>query len=133
MDWKFSAATGGFYPADSLDEYPSLPGDLVDVSTEQYQALQLAQSRDGLRIGAGANGFPAALEKLPPTLEELKQTRDVLLQLATLRVAPLQDAVDLGIATPEEESALHSWKQYRVTLNRLDLTSSTITWPAPPA
>ncbi|EFB3321859.1 tail fiber assembly protein [Escherichia coli] len=35
-------------------------------------------------------------------------------------MAPLQDAVDLGIATEEESSLLAAWKKYRVLLNRVD-------------
>ncbi|MNT69969.1 Caudovirales tail fiber assembly protein [compost metagenome] len=58
--------------------------------------------------------------------------RDSFLRDAATRIAPLQDAVDLGVATPAEQSALLSWKQYRVALNRLDLSASTIDWPAEP-
>ena len=35
-------------------------------------------------------------------------------------IAPLQDAVDLEIATEEERSLLEAWKKYRVLLNRVD-------------
>lgn len=133
MEWKFSAATNGFYPADSLDDYHDLPADLVDVSAEQYEALHLAQSRDGLRIVGDQNGNPVAREKLPPSLEELQQTRDALLQLATLRINPLQDAVDLDVATAAETASLTTWKQYRVALNRLDLTVTSVNWPEQPA
>ncbi|KKB22881.1 tail fiber assembly protein, partial [Escherichia coli] len=35
-------------------------------------------------------------------------------------IAPLQDAVDLDIATEEEASLLAAWKTYRVLLNRVD-------------
>ncbi|EJM0810154.1 tail fiber assembly protein [Escherichia albertii] len=35
-------------------------------------------------------------------------------------MAPLQDAVDLGIVTEEETSLLAVWKKYRVLLNRVD-------------
>ena len=38
---------------------------------------------------------------------------------ANQRIAVLQDAVDLEMATPEEEAALKSWKRYRVLLSRL--------------
>lgn len=133
MTWKFSAATNGFYPADSLDDYPSLPEDLVDVTAEQYEALQLAQSRDGLRIVADQKGNPIACEKLPPTPEELQQMRDVLLQIAALRIAPLQDAVDIGDVTSAEQARLLAWKKYRVVLNRLDLTAAPVVWPDVPS
>ena len=38
---------------------------------------------------------------------------------ANLKIAVLQDAVDLELATPEEEAALKSWRRYRVLLSRL--------------
>ena len=38
---------------------------------------------------------------------------------ANRQIAVLQDAVDLDMATPEEEAALKAWKKYRVLLSRL--------------
>lgn len=37
---------------------------------------------------------------------------------ANRQIAVLQDAVDLDMATPEEEAALKAWKKYRVLLSR---------------
>ena len=52
---------------------------------------------------------------------------------ATDAIAPLQDAVDLDEATEEELLLLKEWKKYRVTLNRLDLSSAPeINWPDMP-
>ncbi|HAL0420644.1 TPA: tail fiber assembly protein, partial [Escherichia coli] len=48
-------------------------------------------------------------------------------------IAPLQDAVDLEIATEEERSLLEAWNKYRVLLNRVDTsTVPDIEWPANP-
>ncbi|MCV3029668.1 tail fiber assembly protein, partial [Escherichia coli] len=48
-------------------------------------------------------------------------------------IAPLQDAVDLEIATEEENSLLEAWKKYRVLLNRVDTsTAPDIEWPEEP-
>ncbi|MGS5187697.1 tail fiber assembly protein, partial [Escherichia coli] len=48
-------------------------------------------------------------------------------------IAPLQDAVDLEIATEEEKSLLAAWKTYRVLLNRVDTSlSPDIEWPSQP-
>lgn len=45
----------------------------------------------------------------------------------------VQDAVDLEIATEEENSLLEAWKKYRVLLNRVDTsTAPDIEWPAVP-
>ncbi|ELI42841.1 tail fiber assembly protein [Escherichia coli KTE120] len=49
-------------------------------------------------------------------------------------IAPLQDAVDLEIATAEERSLLEAWNKYRVLLNRVDTsTAPDIEWPTSPA
>lgn len=58
--------------------------------------------------------------------------RDILMTEAGLRIAPLQDAVDLDDATPEEVALLKKWKQYRVALNRLNLSVDPIAWPDKP-
>ncbi|WP_283245270.1 tail fiber assembly protein [Pseudomonas sp. PCH44] len=55
---------------------------------------------------------------------------------ADAAIAPLQDAVDLDMATDQEVALLKDWKRYRVALNRLPEQEgypSAIDWPAPPA
>ncbi|WP_152222789.1 tail fiber assembly protein [Pseudomonas sp. SCB32] len=47
-------------------------------------------------------------------------------RVAGLRINPLQDAVDLGKATEEEQRSLQEWKKYRVALSRL---SALEAWP----
>lgn len=71
----------------------------------------------------------------PVTAEQVLATRDSLLALATLRIAPLQDAVDLDEATPEEVAQLKAWKQYRVKLSRIEQTAgfpASVEWPSAP-
>lgn len=61
--------------------------------------------------------------------------RDALLVEATTRIAPLQDAVDLGDASSDEEVGLAAWKRYRVALNRVQQQPDfpkTIEWPISP-
>jgi hypothetical protein len=71
-----------------------------------------------------------------PTPEEILagnlSTRDVFLSKATMAIAPLQDAVDLEDATPTELAQLKSWKQYRIAVNRVDLTQGDPAWPPQP-
>ncbi|EAZ4787046.1 tail fiber assembly protein [Salmonella enterica] len=64
-------------------------------------------------------------------LREAEGTKSRLLQMASGKIAPLQDAVDLGIATDEEKSQLAEWKKYRVLVNRVDTASPT--WPEIPS
>ncbi|WP_337029750.1 tail fiber assembly protein [Pantoea agglomerans] len=48
-------------------------------------------------------------------------------------IAPLQDAVDISIATDEEITRLAEWKRYRVALSRLDPSNALgIEWPKKP-
>lgn len=61
--------------------------------------------------------------------------RDDKLRQATVRLAPLQDAHDLGESTTEEETALLGWKRYRIALNRIEQQSGyplNIDWPPAP-
>ncbi|WP_237385721.1 tail fiber assembly protein [Xenorhabdus sp. Sc-CR9] len=60
------------------------------------------------------------------------QKRQLLIEVFH-RIAPLQDAVYLGIATNAEKSALTAWRKYRVLLNRVDCsTAPDVIWPEPP-
>ncbi|MDE9568558.1 tail fiber assembly protein, partial [Xenorhabdus bovienii] len=48
-------------------------------------------------------------------------------------IAPLQDAVDLGMATDTEKAGLTEWRRYRVLLNRVDCTTAPdVQWPEQP-
>jgi hypothetical protein len=72
---------------------------------------------------------------LPPALDQsdiAAAQRDALLAFAAIRIAPLQDAIDLDEATAEEIAGLKEWKQYRIALNRLDLTTNIVDWPLAP-
>lgn len=71
----------------------------------------------------------------PPTAAEVLAQRDALLSIAALRIAPLQDAVDLDDATAAEEALLKAWKQYRVALNRIESAAGfpgSLEWPREP-
>ncbi|MTB44156.1 tail fiber assembly protein [Providencia sp. wls1950] len=75
--------------------------------------------------------------KPPPSNEELifqtEQRKQALLSDATIAIAPLQDAVDLGIATEKEREELRAWKEYRVEVNRVDVGLGLgINWPVSP-
>lgn len=73
----------------------------------------------------------------PPPPEELQQRAEsqklYLMSQAATAIAPLQDAVDLDMATDAEKSALTEWRKYRVLLNRVDcFTAPDIQWPEQP-
>ena len=63
-------------------------------------------------------------------LLDAKNQKNLLMQTASDNIATLQDVVDLGMATDEEESHLLEWKKYRVKLNRVDCSNPA--WPVQP-
>ncbi|EJD6474338.1 MULTISPECIES: tail fiber assembly protein [unclassified Providencia] len=73
----------------------------------------------------------------PPSKQQLiaeaEYQKQALLNEATAAIAPLQDAVDLGIATDEEREQLRTWKEYRVQVNRVDVgLGMSVNWPVSP-
>lgn len=133
----FSASTGGFYCREIHGD--NMPGDVVEITEDQHAELLEGQS-GGKVIVADENGFPVLSDPPPPTAEDLAayavRERDRLLALAAIRIAPLQDAVDLGEETPHEEARLAAWKQYRVKVNRITQQADyphAIEWPVQPA
>jgi hypothetical protein len=59
--------------------------------------------------------------------------KNMLMSQASVAIAPLQDAVDLDIATPEEVALLKAWKTYRVLVDRVDVNlAPNIVWPTKP-
>ncbi|HHR5846964.1 TPA: tail fiber assembly protein [Providencia alcalifaciens] len=99
------------------DEFESefIRGDLIEIS--EQEAL--------------------AITNPPPTKEQLiaeaEYQKQALLNEATTAIAPLQDAVDLGIATDEEREQLRAWKEYRVEVNRVDAgLGASVNWPVKP-
>jgi hypothetical protein len=67
--------------------------------------------------------------------ELVSQERDRRLADAALRIAPLEDAVELGEATASEVSSLSAWRSYRVRLSRVDQQPGfpkSVVWPESP-
>jgi len=60
-------------------------------------------------------------------------TFNALMEEATKNIAPLQDAIDINMATEEEITRLAEWKKYRVLLSRINIKNATdIEWPIKP-
>lgn len=132
---KYSASTNAFY---ETDINKIIPADSVEITDEEWQSLLAGQS-EGMVLKAGSDGKPS-LGELVITEEEkkaqLEATKRELRAAADEAIAPLQDAVSLGIATDEESLMLKAWTTYRVLLNRIDVTTgdaSDIDWPELPA
>lgn len=129
----------GFYVTDFIvgmsgDTLPdNWTADLV--GDGYYKAQYQGGTRDAA-TGQWTNGH--WVETGGPSHENLvaaaRNKRDGLMAEASEVIAPLQDAVDLEIATDQEVALLKAWKTYRVLLNRIDPeTAPNIVWPTPPA
>ncbi|MBS0057114.1 tail fiber assembly protein [Yersinia sp. Marseille-Q3913] len=66
-------------------------------------------------------------------VQEAEEKKTRLLNAAAAKIAPLQDAVDTGMATDDDKEQLAAWKTYRVLLNRIDTSKAPdIEWPVVP-
>ncbi|MCM8910907.1 tail fiber assembly protein [Pseudomonas inefficax] len=67
--------------------------------------------------------------------QEVLTARDERLAVASVRIAPLLDAVELGRATEAEQALLLAWKHYRVDLGRIEQQEGfpmAVEWPPSP-
>ncbi|MGJ0637877.1 tail fiber assembly protein [Xenorhabdus bovienii] len=66
-------------------------------------------------------------------IRQAEHQKSSLQQQVDTVIKPLQDAVDLDMATDAEKSALTEWRKYRVLLNRVDCsTAPDVKWPEQP-
>lgn len=140
-NYYYSAKNNGFYHSSLKAGYEASdngwPEDAVIISDEDYNALFDGQA-SGKVITAGGKGKPVLVSSVTQTPEQLlaaaKGRVSLLLAKAAEAITPLQDAVDVADATDAELASLKAWKQFRVALNRLDLsTAPDIAWPEEPA
>lgn len=78
---------------------------------------------------------PDPVVPLEQRVEAARVLRDGYLTNAAVRIAPLQDAVDLGSASAEDQALLALWKRYRVDLGRIEQQAGfpdDIDWPSEP-
>lgn len=109
---SFEVTELGPYPSGFTPEAPSSPFDKWD--GHKWVLDEAAQKKGNI--------------------EEAENKKSALRYSADAAIAPLQDAVDLDMATDEEIALLKQWKTYRVLLNRVDTsTAPDISWPALPA
>uniref|UniRef100_UPI00398C2C9F tail fiber assembly protein n=1 Tax=Enterobacter quasiroggenkampii TaxID=2497436 RepID=UPI00398C2C9F len=110
------------------DEYGAMPFTAKSNDTEDYGVMIYQECIAGV--------FGNIAEYVAPIVDNVAANdaeKARLMAVATSAIAPLNDAVDLGIATEDEIAALTAWKTYRVTLNRIDTHAEEIEWPAAPA
>ncbi|EQC00319.1 tail fiber assembly protein [Photorhabdus temperata] len=66
-------------------------------------------------------------------INDAENKKQQLLLRVSKQIAPLQDAIDLGMASDDEKSLSTVLKKYRVLLNRVDISQAPdIEWPEQP-
>lgn len=119
------------------DESPLEPGVYLIPGGAIDKALPV-EMKPGKRYWPLEDGWREEDMPAPPQpdreqlLAAAQAQRDSLLQYATLRASPLQDAVDLDVATEAERVELAGWKMYRIQVSRVDLTAEAPAWPDRP-
>lgn len=139
-NYKWSARYNAFFPVSLLSSYEASwqdISDLIDVDDAVESEFNGEPPLGKTRI-VGSDGLPAWGVIPAPTQEELtvraEQQKTYLRSIADSEIAWRQDAVDTGMATDAETTALAEWKTYRVLLMRVDTsTVPYINWPQPPA
>lgn len=128
-----------FYPVSDKALYVNAgtwPDKYVEVSDSVYNEF-MNPPPEGKVIGADAEGYPIWIDAPPPSHEQqvasAESLRNVRISYATNKILPLQDAVDLAMATEAESLQLTAWRKYRVLLTRVDTsTAPDINWPQAP-
>ena len=109
--------------ATTINQLGALPDDVVSIAPEGH-----FMKWDGKKWVHDADAEKTA------QITQATQQKESLLALAASKIAPLQDAVDIGIATEAETALLLAWKKYRVLLNRINPDDAPeISWPDMPA
>ncbi|WP_341873347.1 tail fiber assembly protein [Enterobacter hormaechei] len=114
----------------------SVPADLMIISDDEYEAFMVSPDRKAPQYNVESECMEW-VDIEPPTREEAIENAEALkaqlLSVAAQAIAPLQDAVDLSMATDDEMASLSAWKKYRVLLNRVDTSEpDEIEWPESP-
>lgn len=134
--YYYSAKTNAFYPSLLIPDYikaGTLPDDIKEVSTEWYTYILNCQAR-GEVIRPNEFGQPVPSEPPPPTQHEMRgiveEKKAQIMRVVSEKIAVLNDAIELGISTKEEEAALPAWRNYRVLVSRVRTDSPV--WPEEP-
>jgi len=138
FNYVYSPSTNGMYPISMKPDYVragSWPKDAIEISDDIYN--EFSQNPPDGKMRSAVDGLPSWVDVPLPTESELiaeaEGMKAALMYEATLMIDPLQDAVDLEMATSEEKKLLNEWKKYRVLLNRINVAEvSGIAWPEKP-
>lgn len=140
MNKYFSNEENSFYLEETVRVYEAqgipVPSDLVKITDSEYEKFMVSPDRKTPRFNLNRNCMEW-VDIAPPSKEESVDNADSLksrlMSVATQAILPLQDAVDLEMATEKESTLLTEWKKYRVLLSRVDVNNAPdIEWPETP-
>ncbi|MBS3046826.1 tail fiber assembly protein [Enterobacter mori] len=140
MQKYFSNKENSFYLEETVKTYEEqgipVPSDLMVISNAEYEAFMVSPDRKAPHYNIESECMEW-VDIAPPTREEAIENAESLkaqlLSVAAQAIEPLQDAVDLSMATEAEAASLSAWKKYRVLLNRVDASKEPdIEWPELP-
>ncbi|HFD6663204.1 tail fiber assembly protein [Morganella morganii] len=115
----------------AYDKKTALPVVIDDVGELPDNLTLIVPDVDFPKWG-GKKWVADSTAKKESNIAEAEAKKQGLLSEATAIIELLQDAVELGMATPEEEARLKEWKKYRVFLSRIDTSAPDIEWPLKP-
>lgn len=137
--YAYSKKNNAFYLIENKELYEingTWSDDCIHVSNSIYNEFAASAPPAGKVRAAGEDGFPVWVDLPPPTDDEIIEINELnkkqLIENANTIITPLQDAVELEMATDEEVELLKQWKKYRVLLNRLDVNDLNIEFPEKP-
>jgi hypothetical protein len=108
----------------------TLPPNGIECTKDQYDNHNDYEIHD--RVILPMDPAKVAARNLKHLTKANKRVADRLMAAAGLAIAPLSDASELGVSTPEEQALLTEWKKYRILLGRVDLTVKEPAWPVVP-
>lgn len=139
MKSVYSPLEKAIYPAFMYEDYVKAgtwPSDGIEISDDDAIAFNGSNQPRGKILGM-VEGVLSWVDLPAPTQEQIiieaTNTKQRLMENASNIISPLQDSVDLDMATDVETASLKEWKIYRVLLNRIDPNdTSNIVWPEIP-
>lgn len=130
---KIAFQADGIIRQQTYDVQGMFPENLsVAVVNKKSVPKDFPDNADGQWVFDGKKITPRVIPE-SELIAQAEETRAQLMAEANQKITPLQDALDVGIATDEELAQLKAWKTYRVLLSRVDTsTAPDIEWPEVP-
>lgn len=139
VNFIFSPSENAFYPNSLMANYVaagSWPKDGIDVDDAVFYEFTGEPPAHKIRA-VDDDGCPVWSD-IPPVTHEMavaaaEEKKSMLILGASESITPLQDAVELGMATDAEKSRFDAWRKYRVLLTRVDTSlAPDVNWPDVP-